>query len=236
MRAVVQDRYGPPEALRLTELPVPEPAAGQVLVRVRATSVNLSDWETLTGSPAYARMGGLRRPARPVLGSDVAGVVESVGAGVTSFTTGDAVFGDNLVLKGGFAEYCVVPAAALARKPTELTFVEASAIPQSSSIALQGTRWAGSGTRVCVNGAGGGSGAFAIQLAKAAGADVTGVDNGGKQEWMRSLGADRGRRLPERGLDPPRAVRRRPRSRRPPLGVRVPACARPVGPLPVCRR
>ncbi len=190
MRAVRYDRYGPPEVLRVVEVPVPEPGPGQVLIRVRATSVNLSDWETLTGWPAYSRLEGLRRPAHPVLGSDVAGVVESVGPGVSAFAPGDEVFGDNLRLKGGFAEFCVAPVDALALKPAGLSFVEASALPQSSAIALQGTRWAGEGTRMCVNGAGGGTGAFVVQLAKAAGAHVTGVDNAGKQAWMRELGAD----------------------------------------------
>ncbi|MFN8190139.1 MAG: NAD(P)-dependent alcohol dehydrogenase [Nocardioidaceae bacterium] len=184
------ERYGAPEVLSLVEVPVPTPGPGQVLVRVRATSVNLSDWEALTGRPAYARIGGLRRPARPVLGSDIAGVVESVGPGVTAFAPGDEVFGDNLRLMGGFAEFCVAPVSAMAAKPAGLSFVEASALPQSSAIALQGTQWAGPGTRMCVNGAGGGSGAFVIQLAKASGAYVTGVDNAGKQAWMRELGAD----------------------------------------------
>lgn len=190
MRAVQYDRYGPPQVLSLVEVPVPEPGPGQVLVRVCATSVNLSDWETLTGWPAYSRIGGPRRPARPVLGSDVAGVVETLGPGVSAFAPGDKVFGDNLRLKGGFADYCVVPVGALAPKPPGLSYVEASALPQSSVIALQGTQWAGEGTRMCVNGAGGGSGAFAVQLAKAAGAHVTGVDNSGKQAWMQELGAD----------------------------------------------
>lgn len=189
MLAVVYDRYGPPDVLRVTDVPVPTPGPGQVLVAVRATSVNLSDWETLRGSPAYSRIGGLRRPARPVLGSDVAGVVEAVGAGVTAFAPGDEVFGDNLRLKGGFAQYCVAPAAVLATKPPGLSFVDASTIPQSGAIALQGTRWAAPGVRVCVNGAGGGSGVFCLQLARAAGAHVTGVDTAAKQELMRSAGA-----------------------------------------------
>jgi NADPH:quinone reductase-like Zn-dependent oxidoreductase len=190
MRAARYDRYGPPQVLSLVEVPVPRPGPGQVLVRVRATSVNLSDWEALTGWPAYARVDGPWRPARPVLGSDVAGVVESVGTGVSSYAPGDEVFGDNLGLKGGFAEYCLVPVGALAPKPAGLSFVEASALPQSSAIALQGTQWVREGTRMCVIGAGGGSGAFVIQLAKAAGAHLTGVDNAGKQAWMRELGAD----------------------------------------------
>lgn len=190
MRAVVQDRYGAPDVLRLDDIPVPSPADDQVLIKVAATSLNLSDWETLTGSPAYARLAGLRAPRRHVLGSDIAGVVEAVGSGVTDFHPGDAVYGDNLMLKGGFAEYAVAPATALAHKPDELSFVEASTIPQAGAIALQGTRWAAPGSRVLINGAGGGSGMFAIQLARELGAHVTGVDNELKLDHMRSLGAD----------------------------------------------
>lgn len=190
MKAVVYERYGGPEVLRVDDVPVPEPADGQVLVKVEATSVNLSDWEGLRGSPAYARLGGLRAPRRRTLGSDVAGTVEAVGAGVTRFSVGDDVYGDNLALMGGFAEYAVVPASALALKPVELTFVQASTLPQAGAIALQGTAGATPGARVLINGAGGGSGAFAIQIAKRLGAHVTGVDNAHKLEFMRSLGAD----------------------------------------------
>ena len=190
VRAVVQDRYGPPDVLRLEDVPVPTPAAGQVRLTVVATSLNLSDWECLRGSPAYARIGGLRAPARATLGSDIAGVVDDVGDGVTRFRPGDEVYGDNLALKGGFAEYAVAPETALAHKPPELTFAEASTIPQAGAIALQGTRWAGAGRRVLVNGAGGGSGSFAIQLARRLGAHVTGVDNARKLEFMRAVGAD----------------------------------------------
>lgn len=190
MRAVVHDRYGPPDVLRLAHVEVPTPDERQVLVEVVATSVNLSDWEALVGSPAYARLGGLRRPARRVLGSDIAGRVAAVGAGVTRFRTGDEVYGDNLGLKGGFAEYAVAPESVLAPKPASLTFAQASTIPQAGAIALQGTAGVGPGSRVLVNGAGGGSGTFAIQLAGNAGAHVTGVDNAGKLDHMRSLGAD----------------------------------------------
>ncbi|HWL98821.1 MAG TPA: alcohol dehydrogenase catalytic domain-containing protein, partial [Nocardioidaceae bacterium] len=98
MKAVVYDRYGGPEVLRVEDVPAPTPAAGQVRVRIRATSVNLSDWEGLTGSPGYARIGGLRKPRRRTLGSDIAGVVDAVGAGVTRFREGDEVYGDNLAL------------------------------------------------------------------------------------------------------------------------------------------
>lgn len=190
MRAVVHDRYGGPEVLRVEDVPVPTPSAGQVLVRVEATSVNLSDWECLVGSPAYARIGGLRAPARPTLGSDIAGVVEAVGEGVTSLRPGDEVYGDNLALKGGFAEYAVAPESVLAAKPAGLSFADASTIPQAGAIAIQGTAWARPGSRVLVNGAGGGSGSFAIQLAKRLGAHVTGVDNATKLDFMRSVGAD----------------------------------------------
>jgi NADPH:quinone reductase-like Zn-dependent oxidoreductase len=190
VRAVVYDRYGPPDVLRVEEVSVPLPAANEVLVKIAATSVNLSDWECLRGSPMYARLGGLRAPARRTLGSDIAGIVEAVGSGVTRFRPGDEVYGDNLALMGGFAEYAVAPEAALARKPERLTFAQASTIPQSGAIALQGTVGVGPGQRLLINGGGGGSGSFAIQLARQAGAHVTAVDNAGKLEFMRSLGAD----------------------------------------------
>lgn len=191
MRAVVYDEYGPPDRLRVEEVPVPAPGPDQVLVEVVATSINLSDWESLRGTPFYARFNGLRRPGRRVLGSDIAGRVVAVGSRVGQFRPGDAVYGDNLLHKGGFAQFAVAPESALAHKPAALTFAEASTLPQAGPIALQGTADAGPERRVLVNGAGGGSGSFAIQLAKRAGAHVTGVDNAGKLGHMRSLGADR---------------------------------------------
>lgn len=190
MRAVVFDQYGPPGVLKVRDVPTPAPAADQVLVSVAATSVNLTDWEGVRGRPMYARIGGLRRPARPTLGSDIAGVIEEVGSGVVGFRPGDEVYGDNLTLKGGFAEYAVLPESAITHKPAGLSFAEASTIPQPGAIALQGVALAGPGKRVLVNGAGGGSGTFALQLAKRDGAHVTGVDNAGKLDFMRSLGAD----------------------------------------------
>lgn len=190
VKAVVHDRYGPPGVLRVEDVPVPTPGPKQVLVAIAATSVNLSDWEGLTGSPAYARIGGLRTPSRRVLGSDIAGRVTSVGTGVTRFRVGDEVYGDNLSLMGGFAEFAVAPESALAHKPPELTFVDASTLPQSGAIALQGTANLRPGQRVLINGAGGGTGAFAIQLARLAGAHVTGVDNAGKLAFLRDVGAD----------------------------------------------
>jgi NADPH:quinone reductase-like Zn-dependent oxidoreductase len=190
VKAVVYDRYGSPEVLRVEDVPVPSPEAGQVRVKVAATSVNLSDWECLRGSPAYARSGGLRSPARRTLGSDIAGVIDQVGEGVTRFRPRDEVYGDNLALMGGFAEYVVAPESALAHKPAQLTFAEASTVPQAGAIAVQGTERAVAGSRVLINGAGGGSGSFALQLAKRHGAHVTGVDNAAKLDFMRSIGAD----------------------------------------------
>jgi NADPH:quinone reductase-like Zn-dependent oxidoreductase len=190
MKAVVYERYGSPDVLRVEDVPIPSPTSGQVLVKVAATSINLSDWEGLRGSPFYARIGGLRTPASPTLGSDIAGWVEAVGSDVTRFQPGDEVYGDNLQLKGGFAEYAIASESTLALKPAGLTLAEASTIPQAGAIALQGTVGSAPGRRVLINGGGGGSGSFAIQLAKRLGAHVTGVDNGGKLEFMRSLGAD----------------------------------------------
>jgi NADPH:quinone reductase-like Zn-dependent oxidoreductase len=190
MKAVVHDVYGPPSVLRVVDVATPAPASGQVLVKVCATSLNLSDWEGLRGSPLYARIGGIRSPAHPILGSDIAGWVEAVGAGVTRFRVGDEVYGDNLRHMGGFAEYAVAPESALALKPRELSFAQAATIPQSAAIALQGTSDAVHGKRLCINGAGGGSGSFAIQVAKRLGAHVTAVDNASKLDFMQDLGAD----------------------------------------------
>lgn len=190
MKAVVHERYGGPDVLRLAEVPIPEPSPQQVLVEVVATSVNLSDWETLRGSPAYTRVSGLRAPKRPILGSDIAGRVAKVGAEVTGFVPGDAVYGDNLMLRGGFAEYATLPESALAHKPDALSFAQASTIPQAGAIADQGTAGLEAGMRWLINGGGGGSGSFAIQLAKLAGAHVTAVDNTSKLSFMKSLGAD----------------------------------------------
>jgi len=121
MRAVVYDRYGPADVLRIENVPKPSPTARQVLVKVAATSVNLSDWESLRGSPLYARIGGLRFPPHRILGSDIAGWVDAVGPAVTRFQPGDEVYGDNLMLMGGFAEYAIAHESVLARKPTALS-------------------------------------------------------------------------------------------------------------------
>lgn len=190
MRAAVYDTYGPPSRLRIAQIPAPTPKSGQVLIELVATSINLSDWEGLHGRPAYARIGGLLRPRRHVLGSDIAGRIVAVAPDITAFRVGDEVYGDNLQLMGGFADYAVAPASALALKPPELTFAEASTIPQSGAIALQSVARARPGERMLLNGAGGGAGSFAIQLAKAAGLQVTAVDNASKLDFLRELGAD----------------------------------------------
>ena len=169
-------------------MPTPIPGASQVLVQVAATSVNLSDWECLRGTPLYGRISGLRRPGRRTLGSDIAGRIVAIGSGVTRFQPGEAVYGESPM--GGFAEFAVAGESAFAHKPEALSFVEASTIPQAGAIAMQGTAGVGPGQRVLINGAGGGSGSFAIQLAKQAGAYVIGVDNVSKLAFMESLGAD----------------------------------------------
>lgn len=189
----MQDRYGTPDTLALRD--VDAPAATQptdVLVRVRAASVNAADWHSMTGRPALMRLGmGLRRPDPAVKGMDVAGVVESVGAGVTRFRVGDAVFGTGR--RGTFAELAVVPEDRLAPKPAGASFEEAAALPIAGVTALQGLRdhaKLAAGQRVLVYGAGGGVGTFAVQIAKALGARVTAVTSSANLELVRALGAD----------------------------------------------
>ncbi len=192
MKAIVYARYGSPDVLHLKEVKKPVPKDDEILVKIRAVSVNRSDWEGLVGRPFYARFGGLFRPGDPILGSDVAGRVEAAGKDHTRFKPGDEVCGEMESYHGGFAEYVCTRAVAWALKPASLTFEQAAAIPQAGVIALQGLRAGGvqPGQSVLVNGAGGGAGSFAIQLAKRTGAEVTGVDNAGKLDFMRALGAD----------------------------------------------
>jgi NADPH:quinone reductase-like Zn-dependent oxidoreductase len=193
MKAMVYEKYGPPEVLRLQDVDVPVPADDEILVKVHAVSVNRSDWEGLTGKPLYARMGGLRKPGHPILGSDVAGRVERVGKNHTQFQPGEQVFGEMWGYHGGFAEYVCTKGRAWAHKPIGLTFTQAAAIPQAGVIALQGILIKGQvqpGQTVLINGGGGGGGSFAIQLAKLYRAEVSGVDNNHKLDFMRSLGAD----------------------------------------------
>ena len=193
MKAVVYTRYGLPDVLGLTDVPTPVPKDGEVLVQVHTVSLNASDWEALRGKPLYARIGGAFRPRHHILGSDIAGRVEAAGRNATRFRPGEDVFADILSQMGGFAEYVCVPETALAPMPAGMTYEEAAALPQAGAIALQGIRDKGQvqpGQKVLINGAGGGSGMYAIQLAKLNGAEVTGVDNAEKREFMRSLGAD----------------------------------------------
>jgi len=193
MKAIVHTKYGSPDVLRLKEVERPTPKDNEVLIKVQAVSVNRSDWEGLTGTPLYARFGGLLRPRHQILGSDIAGRVEMLGRNVLRFQQGDEVFGDVSVRLGGFAEYVCADEKTLAPKPAGLKFEEAAAIPQGAVIALQGIRDKGQvqlGQKVLINGAGGGAGMFAVQLAKLYGAEVTGVDNANKLDFMRSLGAD----------------------------------------------
>jgi NADPH:quinone reductase-like Zn-dependent oxidoreductase len=193
MKAVVYTRYGSPDVLRFTDVDQPTPGDNEVLVKVRAVSLNASDWEVLRGKPLYSRIGGPFRPRHHILGSDIAGQVEAVGSAVTLVQPGDDVFADILDSMGGFAEYVCVPESALVRIPAGVAYEEAASLPQAGAIALQGIREKGQvrpGQQVLINGAGGGSGMYAIQLAKLHGAEVTGVDNAEKLEFMRTLGAD----------------------------------------------
>ena len=191
MRAVVQDRYGGPEDLRVADIPVPEPRDSQIRVKVLACAVNLSDWEYLIGSPLYARLvGGLFRPKHAVLGSDIVGIVDKLGPGVTGFEIGDRIMGDLVMVRGGFAEYACVSANEMTPVPELLSDEIAACLPQAGGIAVAGTEGLKEGDRLLINGAGGGSGTMALQLAKAAGAKVTAVDNANKIEWLAALGAD----------------------------------------------
>lgn len=194
MRAMVRDSYGTPDVLRLDEVAVPIPAENEVLVRVHATSVNDYDFLLVAGSPFVNRIDAPFRPKHRVLGSDVAGTVESVGSAVTRFAPGDEVFGDMSPHGfGAFAEFVSAPETAFARKPPSLTFEQAGALPQAGGLAvvgLRGRREIRPGDSVLVNGAGGGVGTLAVQIAKAFGAEVTGVDAARKLESVRAAGAD----------------------------------------------
>jgi len=201
MKAIVQTSYGSPDdVLQLREIGQPVVGDDEVLVRVRAASVHPDVWHVLTGLPYVLRMmgAGLRKPKNPVPGTDVAGLVESVGRNVSRFQPGDEVFGETIkghqwTNGGAYAEYAAAPECALALKPANVTFEQAAAVPTSAIIALPALRGGGeirAGQKVLVNGAGGGVGSVAVQLAKAFGADVTGVDGTSKLDMVRSIGAD----------------------------------------------
>ena len=200
MKAIVQDGYGAPQrVLKLEEIDRPAVGDDEVLIRVRATSVNTPDWVTVTGVPYFVRLKfGLRKPPTPVRGTDVAGVVEAVGKNVTDLQPGDEVFGsswaDTLATRAGtFAEFTVTPASKLIKKPAGLSFEEAGASAMSgltAMIAMRDVGQVGPGTHVLINGASGGVGTFAVQIAKALGAEVTGVCSTGNLDLVRSIGAD----------------------------------------------
>ncbi|WP_372738941.1 NAD(P)-dependent alcohol dehydrogenase [Neptunomonas sp.] len=196
MKAMVFTQYGSPDGLELKEVSKPAPKDDELLIRVHASSINSWDWEFLNGIPFINRlMYGLLKPkpGKQILGADIAGTVETIGKKVTHFQLGDEVFGDLWDNWGGFAEYVCAPETALELKPIVSTFEEAAAVPQAGVLALQGLRKAGplqAGQKVLINGAGGGVGTFAIQLAKLAGTEVTGVDAAHKLNVILSLGAD----------------------------------------------
>ncbi|QOC22740.1 NAD(P)-dependent alcohol dehydrogenase [Wenzhouxiangella sp. AB-CW3] len=202
MRAIVQDRYGDPdEVLQIREVDIPSPAPGEVLVRVRAASVNPDVWHAISGYPRVMRLmgAGLKRQKQPIPGLDMAGVVTAVGHDVTDFRPGDAVFGEThdqiqWINGGAYAEYVCVPQHVLALKPGNISFEQAATVPTAGIIALVNLQkhiWEKPGQRIVINGAAGGVGSIAIQLAKANGAYVIGVDHTTKLDYMRSLGADK---------------------------------------------
>ncbi len=195
MKAIVRYNYGSPDVLELRDIDIPQVKDDEVLVRVRAAGVNMADVDYLLGRPNIARMGtGLRRPKNNGLGLDVAGQVEAVGKSVAQLQPGDEVFGDLTHFGlGACADYVCAPGEAFALKPANLTFEQAAAVPQSSVMALQGLRSRRRiqpGDKVLINGAGGGVGPFAVQIAKSFGAEVTGVDCAPKLDLVRSVGAD----------------------------------------------
>lgn len=193
MQAIVTTQYGPPEVLKLEEVDQPLPREGEVLVKIFAASLNAYDWHMQTADVFLVRTmgGGLRKPSNPIPGADIAGQVIAVGANVTQFQPGDQVFGD--IGHGGFAEYACTPEKRLVTKPANLSYEEAAAVPMAALTALQGLRDEGKiqpGQKVLVNGASGGVGTFAVQLAKAFGAEVTAVTSTRNLEQARAIGAD----------------------------------------------
>jgi len=195
MKAFIWERYGPPEALRLGEVDKPEPGADEVLLKVRAVSVNVADWRSMRGKPLFSRATlGLWRPKHKILGVDVAGTVEAIGSGVTGFEPGDEVYANLLDHGyGGFAEYASVPVNVMSLKPAGLSFEEAAAVPMAAVTALQGLRHHGElepEQKVLINGGSGGVGTFAVQIAKSYGPEATAVTSSRNIDLVRSLGAD----------------------------------------------
>lgn len=195
MKAIVVSKYGSPDVLQLQEVEKPTPKDDEALIKVHAASINDWDWGLLQGTPFVNRLlYGLLRPKIQILGCDVAGRIEAVGVDVNQFQPGDEVFGDLCTCGfGGFAEYVCARESALALKPASMTFDQAAAIPQAAMLAVQGLRDVGRihpGQRLLINGAGGGVGTFALQIAKLYEVEVTAVDSPGKLDMLRSMGAD----------------------------------------------
>ena len=195
MKAFILEKYGPPEMLRMAEVEKPAAAADGALVRVLAVSVNPADWRSMRAKPFFSRTTlGLLRPKHRILGVDIAGRVEAVGSGLTQFKPGDEVYANLLDHgSGGFAEYVSVPVEVMSLKPASLSFEEAAAVPMAAVTALQGLRHHGevqAGQRVLINGASGGIGTFAVQIAKSFGSEVTGVTSTRNIDLVGSLGAD----------------------------------------------
>ena len=193
MKAIVYEKYGTPDVLQLKEVAKPVPGEDEVLVKVHAASINDWDLGLLYGDFINRMLNGLRKPRRNILGSDIAGKIETVGKKVKRFKAGDDVYGDLSGQWGGFAEYVCAPEKSLSLKPAAMSFEEAAAIPQAAMLAVQGLIDKGKikqAQKVLINGAGGGVGTFAIQIAKLYGAEVTGVDKATKLEMLRSIGFD----------------------------------------------
>ncbi|MEM6431791.1 MAG: NAD(P)-dependent alcohol dehydrogenase [Deinococcota bacterium] len=192
MKAFVNTVYGPPDVLKFKDVARPQPQANEVLVKIHAASINPWDWHNMRGEPFPVRFSnGMLKPTYGTLGADIAGVVEAVGSEVSQFKVGDGVFGD--INFGGFAEYACSPEANITHKPNNISFEEAAAVPIAGLTALQGLRdhaKVKAGQHVLINGAAGGVGSYAVQLAKVFGAEVTGVCSTPKLEYVRSLGAD----------------------------------------------
>ncbi|HMJ46265.1 MAG TPA: NAD(P)-dependent alcohol dehydrogenase, partial [Ferruginibacter sp.] len=194
MKAIVYTKYGGPEVLQLKEIEKPLPKDDEVLVKVHAASINDWDWGLLRGDSLIDRlMSGLSKPKKQILGSDIAGRIETIGKNVKKFQPGDEVYGDLSGTWGGFAEYVCAREKALALKPAGMSFQQAAAIPQAAMLAVQGLIDKGkiqAGQKLLINGAGGGVGTFAVQIAKLYGVEVTGVDSTNKLDMLRSLGFD----------------------------------------------
>lgn len=193
MKAIICKKYGSPNTLQVKEVKKPAPKENEVLVKIHAASINAADLELLRGSPFLIRLAAPLRPICKILGSDMAGQIEAVGVSVNQFKPGDEVFADLSVCGyGAFAEYACVPEDALTLKPTSMTFEQAATLPQAAILAVQSFRdkKIHSEHKVLINGAGGGVGTFAIQIAKYFGAEVTGVDSSKKLDKVRSIGAD----------------------------------------------